>query len=445
MQRLFVIDDDSQSLESTARILEANGAQVIRFLNAREALDAILLQTHLPDLIVSDVRMPGMSGIEFFKALQFHGKRIPIVLMTAFGQVDEAVWAMKMGAVDFLIKPFKKDSLLECLSRASRTAAARQETMAPHDGELDFVGNSEPMKKLREVIRQVASTDVSVLILGESGSGKELVAKQIHLKSERLKGKFVALNVAAIPEDLLESELFGYEKGAFSGASHKKSGLFEEANQGTLFMDEIGDMPIKLQSKLLRVLQEGETRRLGATESTLVNARILSATHCDLDMLAAQGGFRRDLLFRLDVVRIMVPSLRERPEDIVEMIHYFISQFAVKHSRKIQELSPQALDAMIRYPWPGNVRELANVIERAVVLCKEDGIGVDDLPLHLLSERGSPEPIVIPIGTSLEAVEDLMIKRTLELTHGDKQLTAKLLGVNSRTIYRRLERDPNRS
>lgn len=377
--------------------------------------------------------------------------------MTAYAEVGDAVHAMKLGAVDFLIKPFKKKALTEAIKNAleknKKNIIKTLNVKSDLDGQSGFLGESAFIKNLLVWIAQVAKTDATVLILGESGTGKELVAQKIFEQSTRTKNQFVALNCAAIPENLIEAELFGYEKGSFSGASTAKAGLFEAAHGGVLFLDEIGDMPLSVQAKLLRVLQEGEVRRIGSTRSQKVDVRVLAATHQNLREMITQGKFREDLFFRLDVISIELRPLRERKEDIESLALFFIKKYSEKYQKTISGFTKEAYQALLQYTWPGNVRELSNTAERAVVLNKGSEVGLSDLPLHIQSELDLSDSSVmenmkidgssvsIPFGMSLKDVEELLIRKTLEATDGDKKVTAKLLGINSRTIYRKLEND----
>jgi two-component system response regulator HydG len=314
------------------------------------------------------------------------------------------------------------------------------------------------MQGLQGTIRQVAPTAATVLITGESGTGKELIARCIHDQSTRNKGRFIAINCAAVPEQLIESELFGFEKGAFTGATTSKEGLFEAAHEGTLFLDEIGDMPIALQAKLLRTLQESEVRRVGATVSRKVNVRVIAATHRDLKENVRAGTFRQDLLYRLEVIGIHISPLRERMEDIPDLAYHFLKQACQRHGKTVEGIEDEAMEALLSHSWPGNVRELGNVVERGVVFAQGALITARDLPPHLLqlvqmasqasrgaqpaeNSSGGASSITVPLGTPLKDVEDLLIRKTLEATSGDKNMTAKLLGINSRTIYRKLEKD----
>jgi two-component system response regulator HydG len=443
--RILLVDDDPQALESTRKILELSGFEVTTASDGEAALERV--RTPGPegarfDVVVTDVRMPKLGGIEFLRALSLVGESTPVILMTAFGRVEDAVWAMKLGAVDFLTKPFKRQALLASIEAALKRARPRAAEVGA--GAELLVGGGPAMRALRGMIAQVAPTSATVLIQGESGTGKELVARCIHDQSPRAGARFVALNCAAIPENLIESELFGHERGAFTGASGAKPGLFEAAHEGTLLLDEIGDMPLSLQPKLLRAIQEGEVRRLGATVSRKVDVRVIAATHRDLTENARAGTFRQDLLYRLEVIGIAVPPLRERPEDVPELAAHFLAAAAARHGKRLDGISADVMERLRAHRWPGNVRELSNVIERAAVFARGAEISVDDLPVHLavLSDgaRGSHATISVPIGTPLEEVKELMIRRTLEATDGDKNMTARLLGINSRTIYRKLDK-----
>jgi two-component system response regulator HydG len=488
MARILLVDDDTQALESTRKILELAGYEVVTAADGQAALEQVRpafeqLSGGTPlirfDLVVSDVRMPRLGGLEFLRALSLCGEGVPTILMTAFGRVEDAVWAMKLGAVDFLTKPFKRQALLASVEAALKRARARgmaAASSAPQSGAsvggatvaasgalgspglAQLVGRSRPMDELRVMINRVAPTAATVLLSGESGTGKEMVARSIHEQSPRAaKGRFVALNCAAVPENLIESELFGFEKGAFTGATGVKEGLFEAANGGTLLLDEIGDMPIALQAKLLRTLQEGEVRRLGSTYSRKVDVRVIAASHRDLKENVRVGAFRQDLLYRLEVIGIHVPPLRERMEDCLDLAYHFLKSSSQRHEKEVTQISEEAMGLLLAHDWPGNVRELSNVIERAIVFAHTTMIMPEDLPPHLVAKglaaslqtQGAGASMVgsgsisVPLGTSLKDVEDLLIRKTLEATSGDKNMTAKLLGINSRTIYRKLDRREN--
>jgi two-component system response regulator HydG len=452
--RILLVDDDAQALESTRRILERSGFELMTASSGDQALDLLRPRTDANvvrfDLVITDVRMPGMTGLELFQAMQLLSEPVPVILMTAYGQVEDAVWAMKLGAIDFLSKPFKRQTLLQAVDGAlERARMGRRFRSAPGpqgDGVSLLSGSSERMRRLREVVRQVARSSAPVLIQGESGTGKELVARALHAESARGTQAFIAVNCAAIPEHLMESELFGHEKGAFTGAVQSKPGLFEAANGGTLFLDEIGDLPLSLQAKLLRVLQEGEVRRLGATLSRKIDVRLISATHRKLQARVLEGLFREDLLFRLDVIGLEVPPLRERGEDVLILADELMREASLRMQKGALSLSEEVRQLFLRYRWPGNVRELSNAIERAAVFCEGAIIELRDLPPVLVegsaSQAARARSIPVLLGTPLREVEDLLIRRTLEATEGDKEMAAKLLGVNSRTIYRKLERKP---
>lgn len=456
--RILVVDDDIQGLSSTKKILEHAGFSVETAEDGQAAIDRVRKEEF--DLVISDVRMPRMTGLEFLSALRHSGKTIPVVLMTAYGRVEDAVFAMKLGAVDFLTKPFKRAALLEAVESATKRAQAAQAAKARVEAKLGsdakgkprgsarIAGRSLQAERLRAWVDQVGSTTATVLIQGESGTGKEQVARALHETSARRSGPFLAINCAALPENLLESELFGFERGAFTGAGNAKPGLFEAASGGTLFLDEIGDLALSLQAKLLRVLQESEVRRIGASVSKKIDVRVISATHQPLKTLVAESRFRQDLLFRLEVVSIDLPPLRARIEDLPDFASLFVAEAATRHEKTVVAVSAETFELLSRYAWPGNVRELQNAIERGVIFAKTPTLEIGDLPPHVLELAGkglglaeSPHMISIPVGTPLREIEDIMIRKTLELTQGDKNLTAKLLGINSRTIYRKLKED----
>jgi two-component system, NtrC family, response regulator HydG len=452
--RILLVDDDAQGLASTRKILELAGYVVETAVDGQSALEMIRPGPERAgadvDLVITDVRMPRLGGLEFLRALTVCAQGTPVILMTAFGRVEDAVWAMKLGAVDFLTKPFKRHALLSSVEAAVRRRRPRAPGVSREagDGEL-LLGRSHAIVDLKKVIARVAPTMASVLITGESGSGKERVARRLHQQSPRASGPFIALNCAAVPEQLIESELFGHEKGAFTGATGAKPGLFEAADGGSLLLDEIGDMPLALQAKLLRVLQEGETRRVGATVSRKVDVRLIAATHRDLHAAVATGAFRQDLLYRLEVIIVQVPPLRERATDIPELVEHFLRVGSERHGKQVTAISDGAMAVLLAHSWPGNVRELSNVIERGVVFAQAASIEAQDLPAHLqpaaggVAARAAGAPIFVPVGTSLKEVEELMIRKTLEATSGDKNMTAKLLGINARTIYRKLDQKPD--
>ncbi len=457
--RILLVDDDIQGLATTKKILEHAGFVAETAEDGQAAIERVRKEAF--DLVISDIRMPRMTGLEFLSALRHSGKTIPVVLMTAYGRVEDAVFAMKLGAVDFLTKPFKRAALLDAVESATKRAQALgAEAKARADtkgrtgpgekprGSARIAGRSLQAERLRSWVDQVGATTATVLIQGESGTGKEQVARALHETSGRRSGPFLAVNCAALPENLLESELFGYERGAFTGANAAKIGLFEAANGGTLFLDEIGDLALTLQAKLLRVLQESEVRRIGSSSSKKIDVRVISATHQPLKRLVAESRFRQDLLFRLEVVSIDLPPLRARLEDLPDFASLFVAEAGTRHGKTVVAVSPDTFDILARYAWPGNIRELQNAIERAVIFAASPVLQARDLPPHVLELAGkglgladSPHMISVPVGTPLREVEEILIRKTLELTQGDKNLTAKLLGINSRTIYRKLKED----
>lgn len=450
MARILLVDDDVQSIEPAIKILAAEGHQVTHAIDGESALEQIRSHALPFEMILTDVRMPRLDGLQLMKALSVLGNDVPIVVMTAFGRVDEAVEAMKLGAVDFLSKPFKKSALVEAVKialgrviprKGPQGSAAEIPLRRPEDA---ILGVSAAMQNLRRLVSQAGATQASVLLRGESGTGKELVARALHQLSDRASAPFVPLNCAAIPDSLIESELFGHEKGAFSGATQARAGLFHEAHRGTLFLDEIGDMPLNAQAKLLRTLQEGEVRSVGSNQSERVDVRVIAATHRDLRQRVKEGLFREDLLFRLEVIEIVIPPLRERPEDLDVLVAHSLLRIGARHGRDVQGVTAQAMAALRAHSWPGNVRELMNVLERATVFTSREMIDVGDLPPHLAATAPrsltSSAAVTIPLGTPLREVEDLLIRKTLEATDGDKNLAARMLGINSRTVYRRLEK-----
>jgi two-component system response regulator HydG len=401
--------------------------------------------------------MPGMSGEELLRAVKTLAPETEVVLMTAYGTVETAVSAMKEGAYDFITKPVKRHAIVKSVRRAlekaslvaeNRALRARLAELAPGVGGL--VGDAPAFRAVLETLRQAAPTSATVLLHGESGTGKELAARLVHDLSPRAAGPFVPINCAAIPEGLLESELFGHEKGAFTGASARKEGRFERANGGTLLLDEVGEMPLAVQVKLLRFLQDGVLERVGGTEPVRVDVRVVAATNRDLAAEVKAGRFREDLFYRLDVVSVRLPPLRERREDVLALASFFLRRVAEKVPKQVTGFTPAAASALERYPWPGNVRELQHAVERAVILGRGEALDVSDLPDAIRAAAAAPDPagapspggaIVIPLGTPMEEVERLVIRRTLEQTKGDKTLAAQILGIAARTIYRKLDRD----
>ena len=386
---LLLVDDDPSTLASLSRAFRLAGHEATVCDDASRALD--LIRNEPFDLILSDVVMPGKNGIEFLEDLKKAGVKIPIVLISGEANIEMAVLATKLGAMDFLEKPLSTDKLLVTLENALRLSRLQQENRQLRDrlGKHELVGSSPAMTKLMAQIDRVAASETRVCILGETGTGKELVARAIHEKSPRHESAFVTLNCAAVPAELIESELFGHEKGAFTGAAAKHLGKFEQADTGTLFLDEIGDMPVTMQAKLLRVLEEGEVERVGGDKPVRVNVRVLVATHRNLEDLVQQNTFRRDLFHRVYVFPLQLPPLRERLEDFPILVEHFARQVAAQNSWKEKIFPKDAIEELRRYHWPGNIRELRNVVERLVLLAGEEVVAASDVRLVLSSSHGN--------------------------------------------------------
>jgi two-component system nitrogen regulation response regulator NtrX len=385
-ETVLIVDDEESILRSVSDILLDEGYATTSAPNAERALAA--LEKLPPDVVLLDVAMPGRDGLQLLAELRHKRPDVPVIMMSGHGTIDTAVRATRLGAYDFLEKPLSYDNLLLCVRRALESARLARENRLLRDqllGQSEIVGESPVMQKLKEQIAIAAPTDGWVLITGEHGTGKELVARQIHLQSRRADRPFVAVNCAAIPEELIESELFGHEKGAFTGAIQTKRGRFELADGGTLFLDEIGDMSMMTQAKILRILQEHRFERVGGTETLQVDVRVIAATNKDLEAEMAAGGFREDLYYRLNVIPFRVPALRERREDIPTLIARFAARFASEAGRPLPHLTDAALRRLVEYPWPGNVRELQNIMERLVLMTPGGEIGVDDLPAQIAS------------------------------------------------------------
>jgi two-component system response regulator HydG len=442
---LLVADDDPGLRESLERTLTREGYRVLLASDGQAALER--LQGGAIDLIVTDLKMPGLTGLELLRAAKAIAPDVDVILLTAFGTVEEAVKAMKDGAYDFLTKPFRREQLLKLIDKALERRELIEKNKALQQRLDDLlrqgviIGSSPAYRRMMTLVDQVAASSATVLIQGESGTGKELVARAIHERSTRAARTFVAVNCAALPETLLESELFGYEKGAFTGAAGRKEGRFELADGGTLFLDEVADLALVTQPKILRVLQEGEVERLGATRTVRVDVRIVAATNQDLAQMVRDKRFREDLYYRLNVITVNVPPLRERREDVRVLAEHFLRIYAAKNNRRLEGFSDDALGRLEGYSWPGNVRELENVVERGVVLARDVVIDVPDLPEEVAGATPLPEGVLfVRIGTPLAEVEQRLLEATLRATKGNKTLTARLLGIDPRTVARKLER-----
>lgn len=440
---VLIVDDDEKMRTILQKVLQREGYEVTLANNGQSAIS--LVKNDGFDLVVSDIRMPGMDGLTLLEHIRELSPDTTVIMMTAFGSVDSAVEAMKQGAYDYINKPFKMDEVLIILSRAVEEKRLRHELISMREalearyGFENIVGKSKPMLDVFELIQRVAHTSATVLIHGASGTGKELVAQAIHYNSPRKDGSFVPVNCGAIPEDLLETELFGHVKGAFTGASGDKTGLFAEADHGTLFLDEISELSLPMQTKLLRVLQEKEVRRVGDTKSFSVDVRVIAASNKNLDERVKDGLFREDLFYRLNVIPIVLPELRRRVEDIPLLVQHFLKKYA-DEAGSLKRISREALAALMQYPWPGNVRELENAIERTAILCPQDEIGLEDLPRELYSSEGLSLSHAMQEGATLEELEKEYILRVLENEKGNQTRASEILGIDRRTLYRKLQR-----
>lgn len=394
---VLVIDDDTEIRYSLERVLAARNYRVLLAGSGEEGVE--VASKEMPEVILLDIRMGGMSGLEALQHIRSESPRSMVILMTAFGTTQTAIEAMKFGAYDYIMKPFDLKKILGLIDAAAESCedmrGAEQEDYEPllnsEDYQEGIVGNSEPMQEVFKIVGQVAGSDVTVMITGESGTGKELVARCIYQHSHRAEQNFMAVNCAAIPENLIESELFGHEKGSFTGATNQRIGKFELCDNGTIFLDEIGDMPLHMQTKILRVLQEGEIQRVGGTSTLKVDVRIIAATNKNLEEMVKEGTFREDLYYRLNVVRLRLPSLRERREDIPHLVDFMLQRLAKDRKTHARKISPEALAVLVSYPWTGNVRELENVIYRSAVVAKGDTILAKDLPSEMQNGSGDSE------------------------------------------------------
>jgi len=437
-KKILIVDDEESMRHMLSLILKREGYEVRAVGNGSDALE--LLNCYPFDFILSDIVMPGMSGLELLQSLQDKKVDATVIMMSAYGNLDTAVEAMKRGAYDYVSKPFKPDEILLTLRKAEERESLRQENLRLRQEiqrEYSFsniVGKSRQMMEIFETIKKIADYKVSVLILGESGTGKEMVARAIHYNSGRSDGPFIAINCGAIPETLLESELFGYEPGAFTDAKKEKRGSFEVAHRGTLFLDEVGEMSPSAQVKLTRVLQEGEVKRLGGERPIRVDVRIIAATIRDLSKAVAEGKFREDLFYRLNVLPLSLPPLRTRKEDIPLLAAHFIHKFNEQHRLAIEGITEEALARLIEYPWPGNVRELENAVERAMILAKGNRLVVEYLPPEISqgrpSGKGFLEEDEFSIKKATRILEEELIRRALNKTKGNRSQAAKILEIS---------------
>jgi len=441
---ILIADDNLSELEALSKVLTNAGYHVLPTADGAAALE--MLRKEDVDLLLTDLQMPKISGEELLKMTKKLKPLLEVLIITGHGSVEDAVDAIKMGAYDFIEKPIRKPYLLKVVGKAlekqglSRRNEELKQMVSELKAQRNLVGNSPNFLKTLEMADHVAPSEATILIVGESGTGKELLAEYIQTRSSRRDNPFVKISCAAIPETLLESELFGYEKGAFTGAQSRKLGRFELAQTGTLFLDEVSEMSLTIQAKLLRFIESGEFQRVGGTETLHSDVRILAATNCRLEDKVREKTFREDLYYRLNVIQMMIPPLRERRSDIALLAAHFVKIYSEKNGNKeIRGLSQRVLSLFENHPWRGNVRELENVIERAVVLCKSSEISEQDLPPEISSASQRAGYVTFSIGTPLEEIEQKMIEETLKFSAGDKEAAAKLLGTSSRTIYRKIQ------
>ncbi|MEC7881396.1 MAG: sigma-54 dependent transcriptional regulator [Verrucomicrobiota bacterium] len=476
MDKLLLIDDEDDVRYSFKRIFSTPDLELETAGSGEEGIEVI--KTFKPDLVLMDVRMGGISGLETLRRIREGDAKLPVIMMTAFGTTQTAIEAMKLGDYDYLLKPFDVPQLKEIVANALKASRDMKKVVAceplleSEDYDLGIVGRSQPMQEVFKMIGQLAGSDATALITGESGTGKELVARAIYQNSQRNSQPYLPINCAAIPENLLESELFGHEKGAFTGATSQRIGKFEQCDQGTLFLDEIGDMTLATQAKILRVLQNGTIERVGGNKSINVDVRIIAATNINLEEAVASNEFREDLFYRLNVVRVNLPSLRDRREDIPLLIDYFLKIIAESEGSKVKSILETAQTALLNYSWPGNVRELENVMRRTIVMAKGDAIRLDDLPNNVQSVgqttnsagnkiSSQPSASITPTASNdisvlaatlfqwaksqpdlavLPAVERELVAHALRETNGNQVQASKLLGITRATLRNRIDK-----
>ena len=442
-QKLLIVDDEKDIVNALVRVLgNIEGLEVLTAYNGIEGYEVV--QKEHPDAILTDLKMPGMDGLELLEKVKNLNEAIQVVMITGHGTIDDAVRAIKKGAYDFIQKPFKKQEIISVCHRVLEKAALLQENrslrekLRKRSSKKYEWGKSEVFRNLLQKAAQAARSQATILVLGESGTGKEVIANYIFDNSSRCDQPFVKVNCAAIPDNLLEAELFGYKKGSFTGAYNDKTGKFQEANGGTLFLDEVGELPLSIQSKLLRVLQEGEVNPVGG-KTEKVNVRIIAATNRDLKKLIESGEFREDLYYRLNVIPLGMPPLRDHMEDLTSLVGHFISKHCEKNNRETPSVSKGAFRLLESYHWPGNIRELENIIERAIIFCEGNQIKEIDLPEELVNPSKNGLEFQIRRGMTLDQIENHVIRMALERNRGDKKKAAEELGISLRTVYRKLE------
>ncbi|MCP4293115.1 MAG: sigma-54-dependent Fis family transcriptional regulator [bacterium] len=440
---ILVVDDEIELGRALSKLLGRNGYHVLTASNGEEGL-ATLRQNEV-HLVLSDLQMPKMGGLDLLKAAQVISPFTEFVIITGHGTIEAAVGAIKNGAYDFIEKPFSTTTTLNVVGKALEKQQLKAENqklrqqLEKIQGMNDIIGNSRPMQIALDTASQVAPSTATVLLTGESGTGKEVFASALHRLSDRSTKAMVRVSCAALPDNLLEAELFGYEPGAFTGAVGQRKGRFEVADGGTLFLDEVGEMSMTTQVKLLRVLQEGVVERLGSSVPLNVDVRIIAATNADLEHLVELGSFREDLFYRLNVINLELPPLRARGGDVILLANFFLQKYNERNKKNISGFTKAATDVLGRYSWPGNVRELENAMERAVVMCRGDFVDEQNLPKNVVEGRQRLDALSLPVGTTLKDAEMALIEATLESTQGDKETAARILGIASRTIYRKIQ------
>ncbi len=442
--RVLAIDDEPSMIEWLKILLEHEGHEVRTAMVGTRGED--IFRSWKPDVVVTDMMLPDADGLELLRKFKQIHPSAEVIVVTGHGSVPKAVEAMKAGAHSFVEKPIEPDTLLTMLERAieRRDLVGENQLLKQKlEGQFRFgniIGKSKKMHEVLELVESVAGSDANILVQGENGTGKELIANALHYNSKRAKAPFIKINCAAIPKDLIESELFGYKKGAFTGAQNDKEGLFEMAEGGSLLLDEIGEMPSYLQTKLLRVLQEREYRPIGSDRIVRVDFRLICATNVDLDTALRDGKLREDLYFRINTITLRVPPLREKTEDIPLLCEHFLEKYRERHQRNVKSIAPAAYHLLIRHRWPGNVRELENVIERGVLVAKGQEVAVNDLPESLRTETTRPADFVVPPHRTLAEIERMAILQTLQRTNWNKQEAAQILGLYRPTLYSKMKK-----
>ena len=442
---ILIIDDEKDQAEAIAESLRKVGCTCLTAVSGNNVLD--IIRKDGIDVVITDLVMHEIDGMRILKETKEHSPETEVILITGHGSVETAVTAMQKGAATYLLKPININHLRAVVDKVVEKQNIVRSNIELHKqleekfGFAGIIGNSQQMHRIFNILKQIASTTATVLVVGESGTGKELIARAIHYNGPRKNNPYVVLNSAAISESLLESELFGHEKGAFTGALHQRKGKFEYANNGSLFLDEVGDMPLTTQAKLLRLIEDGRIVRIGSNESVKIDVRIIAATNKDLGELVKEGKFREDLYFRFNVICLRLPPLRERQEDIFLLMDSFIKEFSKKNGKNIKDISSEARKILFRYDWPGNVRELRNCIESMIVFNQNGVLDINDIPEHIYkSNRPALTGPVFPVGVTLDEMEKELMKNTLAYVGGNRGETAKILGIGERTLYRKLEK-----